>query len=431
MFFTKSMSSFGARAPYSSSFFVSSRSSSTSSSADSAVGSIVRSRPRSREHRVEVGVGRERAEVAQRARAGPCVSPLVAPTSSKQEREALASRRAGPVMPKSMQHGAAVGLHHEVAAVQVAVEDAVEHRAFHERRRARRAAPLRCRRRRRASPATSSHANAVEPFHHEHAPGHERRVRPRHDRRALVGLREHARRCRACSRLRAGSRAPRRSSPRTARRARAGSRARRPGCDRPGAARATPSPRCRRARARAICGRCTLTTTSSPVRSRAACTCAIDAAAIGVRSNDANTSSSERPSSSSTTRRTSSNGSAGTRSRSSLNSATSSSGKRPFAAGDDLAELDVGRAEPPERDAQPAGDRLLLTARPLRRSRTSHAPSAYADPRRRRGPAGRAAAGGRSPASAAPAPGACGAQAVDVAPPRHRRRDRRPTARRR
>ena len=80
---------------------------------------------------------------------------------------------------------------------------------------------------------------------------------------------------------------------------------------------------------RAICGRCTLTTTSSPVRNRAACTCAIDAAAIGVRSNDSNTSSSERPSSSSTTRRTSSNGSGGTRSRSSLNSVTSSSGNRP------------------------------------------------------------------------------------------------------
>ena len=80
---------------------------------------------------------------------------------------------------------------------------------------------------------------------------------------------------------------------------------------------------------RATCGRCTFTTTSSPVRNRAACTWAIDAAAIGVRSKRSNTSSSERPRSSSTTRRTTSNGSGGTRSRSCLNSATSSSGNRP------------------------------------------------------------------------------------------------------
>ena len=33
---------------------------------------------------------------------------------------------------------------------------------------------------------------------------------------------------------------------------------------------------------RVTCGRCTFTTTSSPVRSVAACTCAIEAAAIGI-----------------------------------------------------------------------------------------------------------------------------------------------------
>jgi len=77
------------------------------------------------------------------------------------------------------------------------------------------------------------------------------------------------------------------------------------------------------------CGRCTLTTTDSPVRSIAACTWAIEAAAIGAVSNDANTSSSRAPRSSSTTRRTSSNDSAGTWSRQRLNSSTSSAGKRP------------------------------------------------------------------------------------------------------
>ena len=62
----------------------------------------------------------------------------------------------------------------------------------------------------------------------------------------------------------------------------------------------------------ATCGRCTLTTTSSPVRSRAAWTWAIEAAAMGVSSNDSNSSSSEPPRSISTTARTSANGSGGT-----------------------------------------------------------------------------------------------------------------------
>ncbi len=76
-------------------------------------------------------------------------------------------------------------------------------------------------------------------------------------------------------------------------------------------------------------GRCTLTTTSSPVMSRAACTCAIDAAAIGSSSKELNSSSSVPPRSTSTTARTSSNVSGGTRSRSCLNSVTISSGKSP------------------------------------------------------------------------------------------------------
>ena len=76
-------------------------------------------------------------------------------------------------------------------------------------------------------------------------------------------------------------------------------------------------------------GRCTLTTTSSPVRSVAACTWAMEAAASGVRSKWAKTDSSGAPSSDSTTWRTAHHGSAGTWSRHFLNSATSSSGKRP------------------------------------------------------------------------------------------------------
>ena len=54
-------------------------------------------------------------------------------------------------------------------------------------------------------------------------------------------------------------------------------------------------------------GRWTFTTTSSPLRSRAACTWAIEAAAIGAVSKCSNTSPSGRPRSDSTTLRTTSN----------------------------------------------------------------------------------------------------------------------------
>ena len=77
------------------------------------------------------------------------------------------------------------------------------------------------------------------------------------------------------------------------------------------------------------CGRCTLTTTVSPVRSRAAWTWAIDAAASGRRSNHSKVASSVAPRSASTTWRTVANVSATTWSRSSLNWPTSSSGNRP------------------------------------------------------------------------------------------------------
>ena len=75
--------------------------------------------------------------------------------------------------------------------------------------------------------------------------------------------------------------------------------------------------------------RWTLTTTRSPVRSVAACTWAIEAEAIGMRSNDTKTSARGRPSSSSIVRRTVAKRSGGTRSRRSWNSSTSSSGKIP------------------------------------------------------------------------------------------------------
>ena len=75
--------------------------------------------------------------------------------------------------------------------------------------------------------------------------------------------------------------------------------------------------------------RCTLTTTRSPVLRVAAWTWAIEAEARGTRSKETNTSARGRPRSSSMVRRTVENGSGGTRSRSSRNSSTSSSGKMP------------------------------------------------------------------------------------------------------
>ena len=101
MFFTNSMSSFGARAPYAEQLLRE-----VLELVHELVGRQLRRvdravEPEVAEHRVEVGVGRERAEVAQRARAAPIVSPLVAPTSSIRNASRFVSSRR-PVMPKSI-----------------------------------------------------------------------------------------------------------------------------------------------------------------------------------------------------------------------------------------------------------------------------------------------------------------------------------------
>ena len=190
MFFTNSMSSFGARAPYASSFFVRSWSSCTSSSADSMVGSIVRSRPRST-NTASRSVSGGNAPRSRSARS--CAHRVAARRADEQHEEREPLRLVEPAGDAEVhQHGAAVGPHHEVAAVQVAVEDAVEHRALHERHEPR----VQHRFGVDAGVLHRGHVvprDAVEPFHHEHASGDERRVRAGHDRRALVGLGEHAR----------------------------------------------------------------------------------------------------------------------------------------------------------------------------------------------------------------------------------------------
>ncbi len=146
---------------------------------------------------------------------------------------------------------------------------------------------------------------------------------------------------------------------------------------------------------RATDGRCTLTTTRSPVRSVAACTWAMEAAARGVRSNWANTASSGRPSSASTTARTWSHGSARHLVAALLELGDQLLGEQALAAGDDLAELDVGRAEVLGRDAQPPGDvgpRRRATARAGRRAPTRRRPGRGGGPPGR--PGARRAGGG-------------------------------------
>ena len=106
----------------------------------------------------------------------------------------------------------------------------------------------------------------------------------------------------------------------------------------------------------AICGRCTLTTTCSPVRSRAACTCAIEAAAIG-RALELDEDLVERT----TELHLDDMPHAvevlgGDAVAQQLELGDELLGEEPFAAGDDLAELDVGGPEPPEGDPQPPGD---------------------------------------------------------------------------
>ena len=103
------------------------------------------------------------------------------------------------------------------------------------------------------------------------------------------------------------------------------------------------------------CGRCTLTTTVSPVRRRAAWTWAIDAAASGRRSNHSKVASSVAPRSASTTWRTVANDSAGDLVAQQLELAHQLLGEEALARGDDLAELDVRRAEVLGRVPEPLG----------------------------------------------------------------------------
>ncbi len=228
MFFTNNMSSFGARAPYASNFFVSSCSSCTSSSADSVVGSIVRSRPRSRKTAPRSVSGGN----APRSRSAPSwaiVSPLVAPTSSiKKARRLVSSSR--PVIPKSIStvrpSGRTIMLPpcrspwktpYNIAPSMNDTSPACSTASV--------STPAAC------IDATSSHGMPSS-----RSITSTRRVTREGCGRGTIVARcsvsASTPRCRACCRPRGGSRALRRSSPRTARSARVGSRGPRPGCAR-------------------------------------------------------------------------------------------------------------------------------------------------------------------------------------------------------
>ncbi len=226
------------------------------------------------------------------------------------------------------QRRASVGQHEQVAAVQVAVEDAVDQRALHEGDHPGADHGL------GVDPGVAHAGGVVEaepgdPLHHQDPAGHELRMRARDHVAVLAevaqdgGDVEHVGRFHAEVELlddRLGEQLDERR--------RVGQRGDRDAADEVGRE-PRHRPAGRGARDDRPTGRCTLTTTSSPVRSRAAWTWAIEAAASGVRSNDSNTSSRRDPRSSSTVRRTSSNVSAGTWSRHFLNSSTSSGGNSP------------------------------------------------------------------------------------------------------
>ncbi len=179
----------------------------------------------------------------------------------------------------------------------------------------------------------------------------------------------------------------------------------------------------------ATCGRCTLTTTSSPLRSVAACTCAIDADASGVASKRAKIVSSGAPQLRSTTCCTCAKDSGGTRSRQLLNSATSSSGKMPCPDDTICASLMYDEPSVLERDRAAAATGRRATPRvPRRFSKSHHAATARADQRAR---------AHETPHRRQPAPAhplghlrlARDAQRVDAATPRQRLRIDVPAAR--
>ena len=158
---------------------------------------------------VEVGVGREGAEVAQGGELALDVVDGGADEQAEEGEAALLVEAAGDAEVEERDRSAPVGQHEQVPAVEVAVEDAVEHGALQEGDHPRPDqaggvdAGLGC------MPSTSSKAKPDEPLHHQHPPGDQLGVGPGHDVGPLAPARPATGPCRACCRPRGGSRAPR------------------------------------------------------------------------------------------------------------------------------------------------------------------------------------------------------------------------------
>ena len=207
MFLMKSMSSFGIRAPMPSRALIVFWISLTSSSASIVVGSTIGLvEPEVRDHGVEVRVGREGAEVAQ----GRELPVDVVGRGRHEQAEEGQPPRLGQAADDAEveQGGAAVGEHEQVPAVQVAVEDAVDHGALHEADHPGADDGLGV----DAGVAHAGHVvelEALEPLHHQHARGDELGVRAGDHVVALAELGERLGHVEHVLRPRCGSRAPR------------------------------------------------------------------------------------------------------------------------------------------------------------------------------------------------------------------------------
>ncbi len=95
------------------------------------------------DHRLEVGVGRERAEVAQRRELAQHVARGAEHEEAEERQSLLLVEPSGDA--EVEERGAPVGHREQVPAVQVAVEHAVEQRALEERDQARPQQRVRCR----------------------------------------------------------------------------------------------------------------------------------------------------------------------------------------------------------------------------------------------------------------------------------------------
>ena len=158
------------------------------------------------DHGLDVGVGREGAEVAERLE---LTGEVVGRRGHQQAEEREAARLVEAADDAEVEErGAAVGEHEQVPAVEVAVEDAVDHGALHEPDHPGAHDLL-------GVDAGVLHAGdvveleALEPLHHEHPRGDELGVRAGDHVVALVEVGEGLRPRRACSAPRCGSRAPR------------------------------------------------------------------------------------------------------------------------------------------------------------------------------------------------------------------------------